>query len=111
MQKKSNETAVLDGKRANATELMDHNKFKMRPREVVNMIREYILATMGDWMQNNADVYAKTGYFYIRLPYRRPINRVADDEWRAMFRRGVFLRRHHLGLALRAMCGEELTGD
>lgn len=111
MGKRKSEKAVLDGKRARARETSDYTKFKMRPNEVVDMIREHVLKTMGDWMQNNADVHASHGFFYIRLPYRTAINNVADDAWRQMFRRGINLRRHSIGLALRAMHGELLTGD
>lgn len=111
--------AIEDGKRARAYErqttleqaLKSPKKFKMRPNEVVDMIKEHILKTMGDWMQNNADVHATQGFFYIRLPYRRPLNAVVDDVWRVMFKDGVNLRRHSIGLALRAMYGEVLTGD
>lgn len=98
--------AVEDGKQVRKRA---GGRFVMTPDEVVAVIRKHIRQTMGDWMENNATVFSRSGYFYVRLPYRTAINRVGDDAWRAMFREGVNLRRYSIGLALRAMHGEELT--
>lgn len=77
--------------------------------DVILLIKSHIRRTMGDWMENNAQVYAERGFFYIGLPFRRPINVIADDYWRQALRDGIRLRRPSVGLALRAMHGEVLT--
>lgn len=104
--------AIEDGKavRRKVTGRVKRPGFVMTPDEVVATIKWHIRKTMGDWMENNAKVYGKRGgVFFIKLPYRRPLNVVADDFWRNEFRRGTNLRRHSIGLALRAMHGEVLT--
>lgn len=111
--------ARRDGGRVRATHKLSRHmavrnvkvptRYKMAADEVIAVIKKHIRKTMGDWMENNAVVHAANGFFFIKLPYRRPINHVEDNFWRATFRQGVKLRRHSIGLALRAMHGEVLT--
>lgn len=83
--------------------------YEMSPEEVVTLILKHVGKVMGDWMQNNADVHAERGYFYVKLPYRTPLNNVEDDFWRKTLKDGVRIRRHQVGLVLRAIHGEVLT--
>lgn len=83
--------------------------YVMDPDDVVQTIRLHIRTMMGDWMENNAKVFGTRGFFYIKLPYRRPLNVVEDDFWRQVLREGINLRRVSVGLAIRAMHGEVLT--
>lgn len=83
--------------------------YLMSADNVILTIREHIRKTMGDEMENGARVFAERGFFYIGLPYRRPLNAVADNYWRQALRNGIRLRRVSVGLAIRAMHGEILT--
>lgn len=109
----SNRSAVNDGKLVRQfTKFKGTNKRKYRltPDEVVGLIKRHIRRTMGDWMENNSEVYgAQGGFFFIKLPYRTAINHVEDDFWRNAFRTGVKVKRHSIGYVLRAMHGELLT--
>jgi hypothetical protein len=83
--------------------------YLMSADKVCSLIAQCVRKTMGDWMENNADIHAANGYFVIKLPYRTPLNTVTDDFWRKAFKEGIKLRRVSVGLALRAMRGEILT--
>lgn len=83
--------------------------YKLDADAVIAIIRAHVRKACGEWMENNAKIYAHKGYFFIKLPYRRPLNVVADDFWRKSLRDGVTLRRQSLGLVFRALRGEELT--
>lgn len=105
-----NQSAFKDGQRVRAfTRKAGRKRFDLAADEVVAVIKKHIRRTMGDWMENNANVYADHGTFLIKLPYRTPLNVIADNFWREAFRGGIRLRRYSIGLALRAMHGEVLT--
>jgi len=117
MTQKRNNSAFKDGQKVRAKHEQTYSAsggkqrrtYKMAPEQVIEIIKKHVMVTMGEWMYENCDVRGDRGFFYIRLPYRRPINHVEDDAWRAMFREGIRLRRYSIGLALRAMHGEHLT--
>lgn len=117
---KSNKSALDDGKRIRARHAQTYDdagvpnprRYKMDPGDVIKIIKKHILATMGDDMENRAVVYGKRGFFYIKLP-TRPVTRVRvikDIFWQGALCSGMPLRRVSVGLALRAMHGEVLTG-
>lgn len=85
--------------------------YELSADAVVELIREHVRRACGDWMANNATIRTSHGMFFVKLPYRRPLNIVADDFWRKSLREGVRLRRVSVGLLFRALRGEILTGD
>lgn len=105
--------ALADGKRVRARRAMPASSarrvYQMKPDEVIALIREHVRRACGDWMENNSTIYAYAGVFFVKLPYRRPLNIVTDDYWRKALRDGINLRRHSLGLLFRALRGEQLT--
>lgn len=87
-------------------------KYRLTSDEVVLLIKRHIRETMGDFVENSSRVYGVSGgYFYVRLPRnrRRVVESVVDAEWRKLLTYGIHLRRYSIGLALRAMHGEQLT--
>lgn len=44
------------------------NLYEMKPDQVVGWIRGKIRARLGDQIENLSDVYAKHGYYYIKVP-------------------------------------------
>lgn len=113
---KSNKSAVTDGKKVRAFRKphvhaigSDRRRFRLSSDQVCAIIQTQIREALGDRAENRATVYAKTGFFHIRLS---PINirRIKDVFWRKYLREGGNLRRYSLGLMFRAMRGEVLTG-
>jgi hypothetical protein len=105
-----NKAAVTDGQRVREfVRVKGRKQYIHTADEVIAIIKRHVRRTMGDWMEDNAKIFANHGTFFIKLPYRRPLNVIADEFWRGAMKKGIRLHRHSIGLALRAMHGEILT--
>lgn len=116
----SHAKAIADGKlvrayrkaaRGTKSRSTGRRVYELSADEVIEIIREHVRRACGDQFLSRAVIRTSSSLFYIRLPYQRPLNIVADKFWRLTFKNGDRFRRHSLGLVFRALRGEELTGD
>lgn len=117
-----NAAAVRDGQAVRAScrnaYTYGRKRYRMAPDDVIAIIRRHVRRVFGDEVENKySQVHASRGFFFVRVnPPPRLAGQmgrgayVRDIFWRQELKRGVNLRRFQVGLALRAMHGERLTG-